>query len=199
MRRLQLRGELGEFLAAVGADLSFEHGGAQIGQNVRHRGGGRRNLCCADFGRLAATRSDPENLARFRRAEERRRGKVEVFRQVGPGFEQFRADEANAVGAQPDVVCGRDHPARLAHHIDIAQQNVAREMVVGAAQFLGQRNRGASSGEIGAEPGDDRQARFAKQTRRRCRGRIEPDRCTIHKSLHLPLLRRRRGLVICRI
>ena len=94
--------------------------------------------------------------ARARRVIAARRSETEPSGQLGRVLLQARPDQQQRVGAQPRLVRRGQHHAGLAQHGEVAQQHIGVHVIDDRADPLGQRDRRARAGDVGAEAGDHR-------------------------------------------
>ncbi len=76
-----------------------------------------------------------------------------------PGLRQPGADKHNAVAANARLIRGRREHAEGALDVDIGERFARRQMIESALQPLGQEDRGARAGDVGAQAGDERKGR----------------------------------------
>ncbi len=191
-RRLERRRNLRDLAHERRVLAHFAAGdlGSQCGKETRELRTRRCNFGRADTGGFAFARPKPEHFARLLKIiEARRRRQIEPRGHIRPDGGEIVADQENAIGAHARLIGGGDELSGLTQNVDVAQKDFAVHMVIGAAQFLGERNGGARTLDIGAEPRHQRQAGLFEQTRSGGGGRFERGRRSVDKNFHLNPLR----------
>ena len=96
-------------------------------------------------------------------------------------FGEAGADQQHDIGANAGLGRSGDEHAEGARHVEIVENLVRREMVIGAAQPLGEQNRGARAGGVGREPRDHWKFRAAQDFRGVLIGVLDSDRRPVER------------------
>ena len=151
----------------------------QARQGLRRRGDGL-DLHAFDLG-LVALGAKPQDLARRGVVEARRLIQRQTLEQRRPMFGEAGADQQHDIGARSSLGRSGDEHAEGARHVEIVENLVRREMVISAAQPLGEQNRGARAGRVGREPRDHWKFRAAQDFRGVSIGVLYSDRRPVER------------------